>query len=205
MTVGEAATTAYRHAHWDTPWWANPNRSSGRYNRAGTSCTQYLCLHPLGPAAELLRGLGKASAADVDTVRLRLWVARVPTSGLEEISFDNAGEYGVHAEDLVGDRYAPTQELAQNLRADGVRGMRVPSAALPGTQTLVLFEPRVLSPYLLEPVDVHQQMPTAHAGETLVAGELLDWVRWRGDDHWALEEWRRTGQSPVWHDPPVRR
>jgi hypothetical protein len=47
--------TAFRHAAYDSPWWAFPNSREGRFHRAGQDTVQYLSLHPFGPAAEMLR------------------------------------------------------------------------------------------------------------------------------------------------------
>ncbi len=199
------ATIVYRHAQWDSPWWVSPNRSAGRYNRASDQVTQYWCVHPLGPAAELLRWSGRALADDLDTVRLRLWAARLDTAALPSVTFDNAGSFGVSAEQLVSDDFRPTQDLAERLRREGHEGFSAPSAALPGTEVVVLFGPRLLAPYLLEPVDPEQQVPTAHVAESLVATEVVPAVRWRGSKHAALEEWRRTGTYSAWQDPPVPR
>jgi hypothetical protein len=54
---------------YDTPWWAFPSSREGRFHRAGEDTVQYLSLHPLGPAAEMLRvgvvkpGFGAQEAA----------------------------------------------------------------------------------------------------------------------------------------------
>ena len=39
---------AYRHAAYDSPWWAYPSSREGRFHRAGIDTIQYLALHPLG-------------------------------------------------------------------------------------------------------------------------------------------------------------
>jgi hypothetical protein len=196
--------TAFRHAAWDTPWWVNPNRNAGRYNRAGDPPTQYWCLHPLGPAAELLRALGPMPEEDLATIRLRLWAARVEIQDLPEVTFDNAGEFGVTAESLVAEDHESSQDLAQRMRDEGRPGLVAPSAALPGTRLLVLFGPRLLFPYLLDPVDPEDQVPTAHAAESLVPEEVVPFVRRRGGAHATLDDWRVTGASPVWRDPAVQ-
>lgn len=198
-------SVAYRYAHWDTPWWANPNRTAGRYNRAMEAPTQYWCLHPLGPLAEVLRWSGSGAAEDADTFRLRLWAAKVQRADLVTVTFANAVQHGVAAEHLVGEDYGPTQDLADRIRADGAPGFIAPSAALPGTEVLVLFGPRLTFPYLLDPVDPEDQVPTAHAAEATIAAEVLPWVRWKGSSHWALEDWKRSGTLTVWQDPPVPR
>ncbi len=66
-----ASIVAYRFASWDTPLWINENRSEARFNRVGDPPTQYLCLHPLGPHAELLRSQGIRDAHELADVRMR--------------------------------------------------------------------------------------------------------------------------------------
>ena len=68
--------TAFRHAAYDSPWWAFPSARSGRFNRATQDTVQYLCLHPLGPAAEMLRH-NVGPSGDPDEVILNLWTAVV--------------------------------------------------------------------------------------------------------------------------------
>ncbi len=199
-----ADVTGYRHAAWDTPWWVSPNREQGRFHRPFQSPTQYLCLHPLGPHAELLRHLGAESADDLDTIRLRLWGGKVTLDDLVRIDFDNAGDFGLTPEELVGDDYNPTQAVADDLRNQDRPGLVAPSAALPGTDIVVLFGPRMLSPFLFDPVDPLDQIATAHAAEeSQPAPEILPLVRWFGVDHAGVVEWRNTGTAPVFLDPPV--
>ena len=197
-------STLYRHASWDTPWWANPNRSAGRYNAVGDPPVQYWCTHPLGPAAEFLRWQGMLTPMELLEVSLRIWVASVPTEGLIEIRFDNAANFGIEPEELIGEDYAPTQELAARLRGQGATGLLVPSAALPGTEVVVLFGPRLLFPYLLEPVD-SDQVPTAHVAESLIPAEVLPYVRVRGRRHEGLEYWKAEGSTLPFVDPAVPR
>lgn len=203
--MSSTAAVAFRHAQWDTPWWANPNRNAGRYNRPMDVATQYWCLHPLGPTAELLRWSGRPSAADAATFRLRLWASKIETDDLVTVDFANASRFRISPDELVGEDYLPTQALADRIRSDGAPGFVAPSAALPGTEVLVLFGPRLLHPYLLEPVDPEDQVPTAHAAEATVASEVIDAVRWKGETHWALDEWKSSGTLVVWRDPPVPR
>ncbi|MGH7080644.1 MAG: RES family NAD+ phosphorylase, partial [Acetobacteraceae bacterium] len=44
----------------------------------------------------------------------------------------------------TGGAQQPTQDLADRMRAAGSQGIIVPSAALPGTESLVLFGIRLL-------------------------------------------------------------
>ena len=202
MSVIDGGITAYRAAFWDTPWWVNPNRTAGRYNRAMSGPVQYWSTHPLTTIAERLRWLGHDVIYDLETLRHRLWAATVPMDGLVRVTFDNARTHGLKPEHLVGDDYAPTQDLADRLRADGAAGLIAPSAALPGTESIVLFGPRVLHPYLVDPIDP-EQVSTAHAAEGGVATEVVPFVRWRGDAHVGLAHWQATGAELVFREPPL--
>lgn len=153
----------------------------------------------------MLRWSGRPAAEDATTFRLRIWAAKLEADRLVKVSFDNANDFGVSPEDLVGEDYAPTQDLADRIQAGGAPGFVAPSAALPGTEVVILFGPRLISPYLQEPVDPEDQVPTAHTADAAVASEVIPWVRWKDASHWAVDEWRRTGSVPVWQDPPVPR
>ena len=195
----------YRSADWDTPWRVGPNRGAGRYNRAGSDPTQYLSEHPLAVFAERLRSLGRAAVADLETIRWRCWAMEVRTDDLTVIDLDAAPAYGITPEELVGDDWGPCQELADRRRAAGDRGLIIPSAALPGTKNIVLFEPRVASPFLLPAVDPAVDSPTAHTAEQSVApSEVVPLVRWIGDPHSGLVAWRHGHDAPFVDPTPTR-
>lgn len=193
---------AYRHAAYDSPWWANPNSRSGRFHRALEHATQYLSLHPLGPAAEMLRHhLGPNAEADYDTILLNLWAVIVEDDDIVEIGFHNCADFDIAPENLVGDDYGPTQELGDRLRNEGVSGIRVPSAALPGSDNLVLFGPRILHPYCVSPV-TPEEVRTGHLTDgARPPAEVSSIVRWLGTEHSALSEWQATGAYSVLDDP----
>ena len=190
----------YRHAAYDTPWWAFPSSRSGRFNRAPFDTVQYLCLHPLGPSAEMLRhNVGPTGKAD--TVMLDLWVVRASIDDALQITFENCPTYGISPDDLVGEDYRPTQTLAARLLSAGHDAFVVPSAALPGTDNLVLFGTRVIHPYVDDPI-TPDEVPTGHLTDGARApDEVGALVRWIGDPHSALEEWRRTEAVPRLQDP----
>ena len=192
---------AYRSAQYFTPLWADANDLPGRFNRAGQDPTQYLCLHPLGPAAEALRnGIGTV-ADDVSDVRLNLWAVRVPDGEILDVSFDTCTEHGITASELVGDDHSATQDLADRLREGGVEAIKVPSAALPGTDNLVLFGPRVADDYLGEPVEP-EELPTGHLTDYAHPPQKLwPYVRWIGTLHSALVAWQSTGVYEHFQDP----
>jgi hypothetical protein len=76
------------------------------------------------------------------------------------------------------------------LRRRNVLGIVAPSAALPGTQNVVLFGPHVASPYLIDPVtsvDIPSSITADGARPVLT---LVDQVRFKGDRHDELEAWQ---------------
>jgi RES domain len=193
----------YRHATFGTPLRTEPARRPGRYHDEDqASPTQYLCLHPLGPLAELMRGNSLRRPEQIRQVRARTWALRLTVDGLLEITFATAAEHGLDPADLVADDQTACRRLAAELRRAGAPGVVAPSAALPGTQSVVLFGPRVGSAYLLEPlgeVDVPASI-TAHDGRPVAS--LIELVRFPGEPHAELEAWRRGEQfgfrEPDW-------
>ncbi|MEA2323588.1 MAG: hypothetical protein QOD81_3438, partial [Solirubrobacteraceae bacterium] len=142
--------------------------------------TQYLSLHPLTPWAELLRFEERTTETEADELRPPLWALRIelrPDRTLR-LGFANAGDVGLAPEDLVGDDYGPCQALAAGLRADhdGPRALIVPSAALPGTENLVVLEPRVMVPYELRPVDEQDLAAALAAVDARAPYDLVDRV-----------------------------
>ena len=171
---------AYRHANYGTPLRTVPSTQPGRYHRGDEpEPTQYLCLHPLGPLAELMRAHDLRTAGQVRAVAARTWALRIELDGLLELTFENAREHGLEPGDLVADNPLACRRLAHRVRGS-VPGLVVPNAALPGTQNVVLFGPRVASPYLVDAlgdVDIPASV-TAEGAHPLVS--LLDRVRQRG-------------------------
>jgi hypothetical protein len=147
----------------------------GRFHR-GTEAepTQYLCAHPLGPHAEALRLFDARTADAAATLDLRTWAVHVPSDGLIEIPF---------SDEWVADNYGACQDLADALRDAGHPGAIVPSAALPGTQNVVLFGGRVTAPYVqldVRPFELRASIAGEH-GSALAA--LVRLVRFRGGTH----------------------
>lgn len=195
--------TGWRRADWDTPLWALPNTRAGRYNAAGTAPTQYVCLHPWAPWAEVLRWEDRRTAQEAAELAGRVWSVQVSLpEPPAEITFDAAADWGVSAEELVAEDYRACQQLAQQAKADRHAALLVPSAALPGTRTLVLFGPRVLIAWQLLAVDPHLDVPAAvtadGAGPPLA---VLPHVRWRGAAHAGLQAWQ--GGTPLSFLEPV--
>jgi RES domain-containing protein len=182
----------FRVASWDTPLRVNPNRHAGRWNHAGAPATQYIALHPLGTWAEYLRWHGIRDAARARELRLGAWALRVFAEEVLAVGFENARELGLRAEDLVGGDWAPCQAAAERLRRDRARpkALEVPSAALPGARNLVILEPRVAAPYMLEPLDAVDTPVTLAAAGAHPPASLLELVCHRGEEHAELLAWR---------------
>lgn len=194
---------AFRHAAYDTPWWAFPSSKEGRFHRAATDTVQYLSLHPLGPAAEMLRNQ-VGPDGDPAELLLNLWTATLDLDDVAEIDFANSEDWGCTAEELVGDDYAPTQSLALRVRESGANAMTVPSAALPGTHNLVVFGARVMHPYLWSPISP-DDVPTGHLTEGgRPAAEVVGCVRWIDIPHAGIQQWRATGSYDILVDPAPR-
>jgi hypothetical protein len=183
---------AWRIAGWDTPLWSVPSRRAGRYNRAGDPATQYLCLHPWGPWAEVLRWDDRRTEREAAELSSRLWSVRVILSAEpRRITFDDASSLGIDAQDLVSEDYTVCQEVADEARAGNQSALLVPSAALPGTETLVILGPRALTAWQSSPVDVDLDVPAAVAADNASTPQaVLPYVRWRGAAHPGLASWK---------------
>ena len=190
---------SYRIANYDTPFWAGPNRAAGRFNRAGgPGATQYLTLHPLGCIAEYLRGHDLSGPADLAERFVRIWVAEVDLSEAAHLGFDDAGDHGLAASDLVADDHEACRAWADGVRADPSlpRIWVVPNAALAGTDNVVIFGERVLSPFHSPPVDPDVDLPATIVGDvSLLPAVVLPQTRFRGRPHASLEAWERGVRS----------
>jgi hypothetical protein len=195
---------AYRWADYDTPLWANANRGPGRWHRAGSEPTQYWSLHPLGPWAEYLRFHGMRENADLAGTASRTWGAQFAFDDHEiaSITFATAEAWAIDAGDLVSDDYRRCQALADVLRAR-FSAILVPSAALPGTENLVVFGARAMAAYGRAPVDIALDVPTAPTadGARPPVG-LLGLVRHRGEVHAGLRAWSSAGVDVAPPDGP---
>ncbi|MFV0493791.1 RES family NAD+ phosphorylase [Mycobacterium sp.] len=196
--------TVFRHASYDSPWWAFPSSRAGRFHRAKSQTVQYLSLHPLGPAAEMLRhNLGPTG--NPDDVVVNLWTAVIDVDNPIRVDFDDCVTYGLTADELIGDDYTPTQALADTIRTGRAAAMIVPSAALPGTHNLILFGVRVLNPYL-DPARTPEEVPTGHLSDGAhPPAEVAAHVRWFGAPHTAVEQWKATGSYDLFDDPIATR
>lgn len=179
----------YRFAAYSTPLRTVPASQAGRFNRADEAQpTQYVCLHPLGPLAELMRNADLRTPAQIRAVQMRTWALDVPLNHLPTIDFDTADLYDITPSDLVADDQIKCRELAQQLRTN-TPGAVVPSAALPGTKNAVLFGPRVAAPYLTQPVSELDVPASITADNAQPLQSLTEIVRFKGEPHAELQAW----------------
>jgi RES domain-containing protein len=190
------SSIAYRISTWDTPLRVNPNRSAGRYNDAGSPATQYLCRHPLGPWAEYLRANDLRNEEDLAVHRLRIWVLRVDLSDAFRIDFNHAADFGLDPKDLIDDDHTACRRLARRLREDpdSPETLIVPSAALPGTENIVILGERVQIPYSWNPIDDVDVPACVIAERSQPPQKSPSLVRYQGDSHSQLEAWQ-AGQE----------
>ncbi|HEY2715409.1 MAG TPA: RES family NAD+ phosphorylase [Solirubrobacterales bacterium] len=196
---------AYRIAAWDTPFWSLPNRREGRFNHAGKSATQYLSLHPLTPWAEIARNERRVERAELEELRLPVWAARlVLDKEPAEVGFDEAAEWGLEPEDLIADDRAACQALGERFRQDPdlPDALVVPSAALPGTRNLIVFGPRVISSYLLDPIDFQDAPASLVSERSMIPAGMEALIRHFDAPHRAFEAWR-DGSDFVFEEPPA--
>jgi hypothetical protein len=196
---------AFRLANYETPLWSVENFSAGRYNDPDSGSTQYLSLHPLTPWAELLRNEDRRTGERALMMRYPLWALRVQLAAEPfALTFDNAKEFGLAPEDLVADDHGPCRALARAFRQSGPSAFLAPSAALPGTTSLVVLEPRVLTAWNQRPIDDLDWPGSLAAQDGRCPDGLWDVVHYRdaGARHPALEAWER-GEELVFEEPEV--
>jgi hypothetical protein len=156
-----------------------------------------LCLHPLGPWAEYLRREDLRTEAQIEVVRQRMWVVRLqlmPPGDVFELTYDTAPNIGLTPDDLVSEDWSRCQDVAEHLRLnpDFPKIWSVPSAALPGTQNVVIFGPRVAIPYQSQVIDPGLDMPSSVVAEKTPPPEiLLTLTRFRESPHAELDKWKR--------------
>jgi hypothetical protein len=196
---------SFRLANYETPLWSVDNFSAGRYNEADAGFTQYLSLHPLTPWAELLRNEDRRTRERALLLRYPLWALRAQLAEQPfKLTFDNAGQFGLDAQDLVSDDHEPCRALARAFREGGPSAFVTPSAALPGTTSLVVLEPRVLGPWTPVPLDALDWPGSLTSQDGRCPEGLWDLVRYRasGTRHPALEAWE-NGRDLAFEEPQV--
>lgn len=116
----------------------DPARSDGRYHRLGGRGVWYASSQEQGAWAELFRHFTHEGVDPFEVLR-RVGSARVD---LEVLDLTNAAvreAIGVTAAELVDDDCAIPRDIADAARAAGFEGILAPAAALPGRETLVVF------------------------------------------------------------------
>lgn len=177
---------AYRATSYDVPFWAGPNRRSGRWNIENEGTTQYLSLDANAPWAELLRGEDLRSEDEAALLQATLWQIRVADQPIADYStFEKAEMAGFPPEALVDDDYERCQNEARRLESLGYRGVLAPSAALPESLSLSLFGPRVKVPW-----NTATRTASTLRAQPLAIGQpprgLVARVRYRGEEHAGL-------------------
>jgi hypothetical protein len=151
----------FRLSNYDTPFPPAPSRRSGRFSLEGGPVANYWCLHPHGPWAERLRWEGVKDPQTAAHLRGRVWAARLDDANPVRVGFDQASDHGLGPQELVADDYGPCQQAADRWRGDGVSAVIVPSAALPGTDNLVVFGQRLAVAWLGPVTDPDLDVPSA--------------------------------------------
>lgn len=134
---------AFRYCSYDVPFWVRPNTRPGRWHVVGDGPTQYWSLTPEGAWAELIRCEGLTTEAELDDVRIAIWVCRLSSMGIADLHEPELQDrYNLTPTDLTADAWGACQRAGAQLRADKVRGVLAPSAALAHAINLTLFGPR---------------------------------------------------------------
>lgn len=183
----------YRVSAYDTPCPPSPSRRTGRWGVAAGAVVNYWSTHPYAAWAEVYRYDG----TDWNTVRRisqRLWIGRFGHCDIVDLTGGDAGEWGLRAGDLVDDDWSACHTAARKLRAAGVDAVRVPSAALPGAENLVLFGQRIAIEFDAVVEDPEIEVPCVVAADGSVGvPDVLPMVRHHGTP-WMMRQ-ERVDQS----------
>lgn len=190
-SVTTFAGTVYRVTTYDVPLWVSPNRRGGRWNDPGVGCTQYGCLDPEAPFAEMLRREDLRTEEDAAMFRSALWQLRIDEGSVVDYStFEKAEAAGFDPEALVDDDHERCRQEARRLRALGVLGVLSPSAALPGSTSLAIFGSRAPIAWATE-VTLASTIPVQRLAQSSSPAGLVERVRFYGDEHAALATYLR--------------
>jgi RES domain-containing protein len=151
---------------------ADPALTDGRYHRLGGAGVWYASDREQTAWAELFRHF---TSTGVDPFEVRRRVGAAEVHGLEVLDLCDVSvrsALGVSYDDLVGDYYVKSQEVAERARAEGYEGLLAPSAAVHGGKTLVVFAVG-MHRLVLEESRVRQPPPRL--------ADLLRVIRLRGD------------------------
>jgi hypothetical protein len=180
--------------------------SAGRYHGPGSPPTQYFSLHPLTPWAELIRNQRCESVDDALEIRVAIWAIRLVLSAPARVIDFDAAEAGdtllpVSPRDLTDDDPTICRALAQAHREDRAAGkvLRVPSAALPGAENIVILGGRRMIDYHAHPIRPIQVPAAIGAVDARPARDLFRSIRRRGARDPAYTAWRRGDKVPMPH------
>lgn len=181
---------AFRYSNYDTPFWVRPNSEPGRWHWVGDGATQYLSTTVDGAWAELIRSEQLRSEQEAARARMPMWVAEVHVQRIADYStFEKAEAAGFPPDALIDDDHARCQEEGSRLRKAGFQGVVAPSAALPGSNSLTLFGPRIASTWQLRPL-LASSIPAMKIAVGAPPEGILERVRHRGQRHELYEEFR---------------
>lgn len=97
---------------------------------------------PDGAWAEHIRFNDMRTEAELDEVRIPIWVCRLSSIGLLDLrDADVRYRFDVTLGDLTADDWSACQRAGTAMRAEGVRGILSPSAALANSTNITLFGP----------------------------------------------------------------
>jgi RES domain-containing protein len=134
---------AFRYCSYDVPFWVRANTLAQRWNVPSEGATQYWSLTPDGAWAEHIRFNDIRTDAELDEVRIPIWVCRLSAMGLIDAREPAVRRlYQISSSDLTADDWTACQRAATAMRSDGARGILSPSAALANTINVALFGPR---------------------------------------------------------------
>jgi RES domain-containing protein len=186
----------------------SPDQESGRWHRKGQGYAQYLSLSPLGAWAEYARYASVRSVALAAEVRRNMWCVFVRETEIADLStFDRYSDCGLDPVIAVGE-HAASQLLADDLRADGFRGVLSPSAALPRVVNLTIFGERYekelrtsLEDWRNPDVDSFLPVQIV-AREAPLPAELCTETVFRTKRHEGYRAWLSARGLPLPIDPP---
>lgn len=146
-----------------------PSQRSGRWHRQGEGYAQYMALEAAGAWCELIRYERIRSSARAAQYTRRLWLLYVQETDIADLStFADWRACGLDPRLAVAE-HEPCQELADELRAAGYRGVLSPSAVLPEAINLTLFGQRYEKVLRTRPDVWHNPLPGTRLPCNLVA------------------------------------
>ena len=190
-TLSLSNNIAWRYSNYDTPFWARSNTRAGRWNIAREASVQYLTMEPNAAWAELIRAEDLRSEADIEMVRMPIWVAAIHEVVVDYSTFQKAEEAGFPPDALIDDDWSRCQEEGRRLRELGFAGVIAPSAALPGTANVTIFGARILGDWTRRFPTFGSSVPATIAAVGSPCPGLVDRVRFFGDEHSEYDEYAR--------------